>query len=74
MNRPSVYSLARANGRGSAGKCPAVDRAKTPAVEEPMRHVVASAYASQGCHYRAGRAGPPIGGTRRMDAGEGVGR
>lgn len=36
------HSLARANGWGSAGQCPAsVVRAKTPAVGEVCRHVVA---------------------------------
>lgn len=33
--------LARANGRGSAGKCPTWELAKTPAVRESVRRVAA---------------------------------
>lgn len=34
--------LAQVNGWGSAGQCPASDSAKTPAVREQVRHVVAT--------------------------------
>lgn len=35
-------SLARANGRGSAGQCPASHGAKTPAAREQASHLVAA--------------------------------
>ncbi|WDM66894.1 hypothetical protein [Xanthomonas cucurbitae] len=35
-------SQAQADGWGSAGQCPASDSAKTPAVREQVRHVVAT--------------------------------
>lgn len=38
---PSINSLARANGRGSAGKCPALACAKTPAAGEQVRPATA---------------------------------
>lgn len=37
----ALYSLARANGRGSAGQCPATTCAKTPAVRESVCRVAA---------------------------------
>lgn len=37
----AVNSLARANGWGSAGKCPALACAKTPAVGEQVRPATA---------------------------------
>lgn len=38
---PQAASLSRANGRGSAGQCPASTSAKTPAAGERSIHVVA---------------------------------
>ena len=45
---PSLRSLARANGWGSAGECPASACAKTPAVREPAISPGGSAHAAAG--------------------------
>ncbi len=37
----AIHSLARANGRGSAGQCPASHGAKTPALRESVSRVAA---------------------------------
>lgn len=44
----SLRSLARANGWGSAGECPASACAKTPAVREPAISPGGSAHAAAG--------------------------
>lgn len=48
MNSDSLYSrLARAKGWGSAGQCPALDIAKTPAVGERVAIAQTSARATR---------------------------
>ncbi|MCC8691050.1 hypothetical protein [Xanthomonas campestris] len=58
-------SQTQANGWGSAGQCPASDSAKTPAVREQVRHVVAT-------------GGMPVSTSacaiERAAVGEGIGR